>query len=259
VLAATALVAAACGGDDGDSTDTSVATTASPVHRRRCRRRPELAGSITVGSANFPENQLLAEIYGQALEARGVTVGRQLNIGSREIYFGALVNGEIDLLPEYTNSLLSFALRQSDPDARPTATNIAEQVTELKAALPAELTVLEASTAEDKDVIVCRAEVAEEFELVTIGDLAAVADQITIGAPPEFETRAPFGLLGFEELYQATFQEFVPLNIGGVADSLKGGPSTAATSSPPCRSSPPRASSPWRTSRPSCRTRPSSR
>jgi osmoprotectant transport system substrate-binding protein len=216
VLAATSLVAAACGGDDGDG-GTPAETTQGIV------TIPEVTGSITVGSANFPENQLLAEIYGQALEAKGFTVQRRLNIGSREVYFAALVNGEIDLLPEYTNSLLSYTLRQTDPDARPTATNIDEQVAELMASLPDELTVLAASTAEDKDVIVCRSEIAEQYELATLGDLAAVAGEITLGAPPEFETRAPFGLVGFQEIYGAEFKEFVPLNIGGVADSLKGG------------------------------------
>lgn len=216
VVAATSLLAAACGGDDSDTsgpTTTGEATSPTPLP----------GASVTVGSANFPENQLLAEIYGQALEAKGFTVERKLNIGSREVYFAALVNGEIDLLPEYTNSLLSYALRQTDPDARPTATNIDEQVAELMQALPTELTVLAASTAEDKDVIVCRAEVAEQYDLSTLGDLAAVAGEITLGAPPEFETRAPFGLVGFEEIYGAEFKEFVPLNIGGVADSLKGG------------------------------------
>lgn len=222
LLAASALLAAACGGDDAADT-TTPATDPPATEAPGDTDAPDEPGQLTVGSANFPENHLLAEIYGQALEARGFTVGRSLNIGSREVYFAALVNGEIDLLPEYTNSLLSYALRQDDPDARPTATNIAEQVTELKAALPSALTVLEASTAEDKDVIVCRSEVAEQYGLSTLGDLAEVAGEITLGAPPEFETRAPFGLVGFEEIYGATFREFVPLNIGGVADSLRGG------------------------------------
>ena len=179
--------------------------------------------SITVGSADFPESQLLAEIYAQALEADGIDVSRSLNIGSREVYYAAVDSGEIDLLPEYTNSLLSFVLRQADPAATPEATSIAEQVTELSTALPEGLEVLAPSTAEDKDVIVCRGEIADVFGLTSLTDLAEVADQITLGAPPEFEERSPFGLVGFADIYGAEFEEFVPLKIGAVADSLIGG------------------------------------
>jgi osmoprotectant transport system substrate-binding protein len=211
LLGVSVLLVAACGGDDSDGgSDTSTDTGGESV-------------SITVGSANFPENQLLAEIYAQALEGNGVDISRNLNIGSREVYYAAIESGEIDLLPEYTNSLLSFTLRQADPEASPTAANIDEQVTALGEALPDGLQVLAASTAEDKDVIVCRAEVAEEFTLTNLSELAAVAGEITLGAPPEFEERAPFGLVGFADIYGAEFGEFVPLDIGGVADSLIGG------------------------------------
>ncbi|MBI5028843.1 MAG: glycine/betaine ABC transporter substrate-binding protein, partial [Actinobacteria bacterium] len=60
------------------------------------------AVSVVVGSANFPESELLAEIYAGALKAKGVQVTPKLNIASRETYVPALQNGEIDLIPEYT-------------------------------------------------------------------------------------------------------------------------------------------------------------
>jgi osmoprotectant transport system substrate-binding protein len=220
MAAVAGLVLAACGGDD-DGADTTPAPAGTEAPE--ATEAPGAAAGITVGSANFPENQLLAEIYAQALEANGIEVTRQLNIGSREAYFGAIESGEIDLLPEYTNSLLSFVLRRTDPEATPSATNIAEQVAELGEALPESLRVLEPSTAEDKDVIVCRAEVADELGLTNLSELAAVADRITLGAPPEFETRSPFGLAGFRDLLGAEFAEFVPLGIGEVSDALKGG------------------------------------
>ncbi|QQS23618.1 MAG: ABC transporter substrate-binding protein [Actinomycetota bacterium] len=199
---AAALVLGACGGDDGGG--------------------GEGAEAVTVGSANFPESQLLAEIYAQALEAADVSVERNLNTGSREAYFGAIEAGEIDLLPEYTNSLLSFVLRIADPEATPSATSVDEQVTALGEALPESLKVLTPSTAEDKDVIVCRADIAEGLGITNLSELAAVADQITLGAPPEFEQRSPFGLAGFRDLLDAEFAEFVPLAPGEVADALKG-------------------------------------
>lgn len=185
---------------------------------------PRGSGSITVGSADFPESQLLAQIYGQALEEVGFDVDFQLAIGAREIYFDAVASGEVDLVPEYTNSLLSFVLRRDDPSAVPDAANVEEQVAALAAALPEGLEVLTPSTAEDKDVIVCRAEVAEEFGLATLSDLAGVLDQITLGAPPEFEGRSPFGLEGFQQILGAPpVGEFVPLDVGGVADALTAG------------------------------------
>ncbi len=199
---AAALVLGACGGDDGGG--------------------GEGGEAVTVGSANFPESQLLAEIYAQALEVADVSVERNLNIGSREAYFGAIEAGEIDLLPEYTNSLLSFVLRIADPEATPSATSVDEQVTALGEALPESLKVLTPSTAEDKDVIVCRADIAEGLGITNLSELAAVADQITLGAPPEFEQRSPFGLAGFRDLLDAEFAEFVPLAPGEVADALKG-------------------------------------
>ena len=124
-----ALALAACGSDEEDG-DTTVASTA--VARRRARttpaprrtrrhhagpRRTRRPVTVTVGSADFPESQLLAEIYAQTLEANNVRVARKDPIGSRELYYQAIVNNEIQLVPEYTNSLLSYVLRQDDPDA----------------------------------------------------------------------------------------------------------------------------------------------
>ena len=88
---------------------------------------------MTVAAANFPESQVLAEIYALALEGAGITVERQDPIGSREAYYAAIESNEIQLIPEYTNSLLSFVLRQADPNvyslpdtARRVALSIAE-------------------------------------------------------------------------------------------------------------------------------------
>lgn len=231
-VVAFALMAAACGGDDSDSDseDTSAATSAETTAPgttdastgTSAATTPGGSGSITVGSADFTESQLLGEIYAQALEAKGFDVSRELNIGARELYYAAIVGGDVDVLPEYTNSLLSFVLRQADPNALPTATDVDGQLSELDEVLPEPLAVLTPSEAEDKDTIVCTQAVAEEHGLTDLSSLFAVADQITIGAPPEFETRAPFGLAGFAE-QGATFKEFVPLQFSAIADALNGG------------------------------------
>jgi len=230
-----AVTFAACGDDDDDDAATTEAPTATTSAETgsapSATSQPSTSGggggggggSITVGSADFAESQLLAQIYGQQLEASGFDVDYQLGIGAREIYFAAIESGEVDLVPEYTNSLLSFVLRQEDPNALPEATNVDEQVTELGEALPEGLEVLTPSTAEDKDVISCTQEAADQYGLATLSDLGEASANITLGAPPEFEDRSPFGVAGFREIYGAEFKEFVPLDVNAVADALSAG------------------------------------
>ncbi|MCZ2818937.1 hypothetical protein O2V63_01150 [Modestobacter sp. VKM Ac-2977] len=121
---------------------------------------------LTIGSANFPENITLANIYAQALQAQGATVETQLNIGSREVYMPALQDGSIDLIPEYTGVLLEHF------DEEATAVSSEEVYAALPEALPENLTVLEQSEAQDKDAIVVTRETAEEYGLTSIADLA---------------------------------------------------------------------------------------
>ena len=222
--AAAGLLVAACGSDDSGSNDTTATTAASATTAAGAdtTATPSGSGSFTVGSADFPESQLLGEIYAQALEAKGFTVDRKLNIGSREVYYKAIVDDEVQILPEYTNSLLSFVLKQTDPNATPTATDVASQLTELGTALPADLQVLTPSTAEDKDTIVCTSDIATKYKLTNLTTLFAASSNITLGAPAEFEGRSPFGLAGFEEK-GAKFKEFVPLKYGAIPDALSAG------------------------------------
>jgi osmoprotectant transport system substrate-binding protein len=213
----------ACGSDNSDSgSGGTTASTAAGATTTAGGGGTPITASLTIGSANFPESVLLAEIYAGALEAKGATMTRKLNIGNRETYYKAISGGEVDLMPEYTNSLLSFVERQKDPNAVPKAKNVAEQVTELKANLPDNLTVLTPSTAEDKDVIVCNKETTDKYGFKTLSELSAKAGEITLGGPPEFASRSPFGVPGFKQLYNATFKSFVPLEIGPpLVDALK--------------------------------------
>lgn len=174
-------------------------------------------GDITIGDAGFAENQILAQIYGQALEAEGYSVSYE-SFTDRAAYYPAIEAGDIDIVPDYTNSLLSFVLAATDE--APTATNVDEQIAALDEALPDNLAVLTPSAAEDKDTIVCNQATIDEHSLTDLNSLFEVADQITLGAPPEFEDRTPFGIKGFEENNGATFAEFVPLDSGAIADAL---------------------------------------
>jgi osmoprotectant transport system substrate-binding protein len=195
-----ALGLTACGGG-GDPLAGGPAGTAAD-------QPPAAADVIRVGSANFTESRLLAEIYSQALEARGVTVERQFGIGSREVYFPALQDGSIDLIPEYTGNLL----QEIDPQATATASDQVYQ--ELTNKLPDGLIVLEQSAAEDKDAVVITQETAQRYNARSIADLAPHCGELVFGGPPEFAER-PYGLPGIERLYGCKFAEFRSLDAGG--------------------------------------------
>ena len=169
--------------------------------------------TITVGSAAFPENEIVAEIYAQALEADGVKVKKKLNIGAREAYIPALKNGEIDLLPEYSGNLLAYL------DKKASATSEADIETALKSSLPSTLEVLTASKAEDKDSLNVTSAFASKNGVATIADLAKVKG-LKLGANPEFKTR-PYGIPGLDKVYGIKDVKFTAISDGGGPATLK--------------------------------------
>jgi osmoprotectant transport system substrate-binding protein len=194
---ALSLLVSACGSDEKETAGVGASES-----------MPE---SITVGSANFAENVILMEMYAQALEAKGAKVTRQRNIGNREAYYAIVKKGDVDVMPDYTNSLLSFVTK-----GKPDAANTDQQVARLNEVLKADkLGVLNPSPAQDKDVLVCNAETAAALSLKTLEDVAAKSGEIVLGGPPEFATREPWGLIGLEKTYGATFKEFKPLDTAG--------------------------------------------
>ncbi|MBO1768396.1 glycine betaine ABC transporter substrate-binding protein [Allobranchiibius sp. GilTou38] len=122
--------------------------------------------SLTVGSANFPENVVLAEIYAEALKSAGAKVSTKLNIGSREKYFPALKSGSINVFPEYNGAVLSY-LQQGATEASTTAVDTA-----LSKALPSSIVALKPAEAQDSDAIVVTKATADKYKLVSIADLA---------------------------------------------------------------------------------------
>lgn len=192
LAATTALTLSACSGGDPLAADPPAAST----------------GGITVGSADFPESQLLATIYAQALTAAGVDATTKLNIGSREVYMPALLDGSINLLPEYTGATLSYL----NSDATGTAPE--DVATELDEALPKGIAMLTPSDAQDSDVLAVTRATAEKYDLETIEDLVPHASDLVLGGPPEWKTRHE-GVAGLEEIYGLTFKEFRTLDVGG--------------------------------------------
>ena len=209
------LALTACGGGSDPLTPATTTTGAAGGS-------PAPAGTITVGSANFPESTLLAEIYAAALEDKGVTVERKLNIGSRETYYPGLLDGSIDLIPEYTGVLLTHLGDQSG------ASESEAVYKALQTALPPELTVLEQSAAENKDAVVVTKATADERGLKSIADLAK-SDDVVFGGPPEFQKRAD-GIPGLQEKYGLEIKEYKSLDVGGplTVDALKTGAVLAA-------------------------------
>jgi glycine betaine/choline ABC-type transport system substrate-binding protein len=122
--------------------------------------------SLTVGSANFPENVILGQIYGQALAAQGATVQMKENIGARPKYYPALKSGSLDLFPEYTGSILAFI------DQGSTATSPDDVYAALTKALPSNLVALDMAEAQDSDAVVVTKQTADKYKLKTIADLA---------------------------------------------------------------------------------------
>ena len=169
------------------------------------------ARTIVVGvSGAFAENQLVAEMYAQVLEHAGYTVERELDLRSREVSQSALESGQIDLKPEYLSSLLLFLDGNAQASGDPT--DVAGQVGERLRSKG--ITVLMPSPAQDTNQFVANAKTAEEFNLTTLSSLAAVADRLTIGAPPECPLR-PFCMRGLRDVYGILFEDFEPLDAGG--------------------------------------------
>lgn len=202
-ITALALAVTACGNDNPTSSGNGDSAPSD---------------TIVVGSANFQENVLLANIYAEALKAKDVKVSTKLNIGSREAYVPGLEDGSIDLIPDYTGNLLLYFDKEAE------ATSSEDVYAALPKVLPDKLTVLDQSKAEDKDAIVVSKDTASKYNLKSIADLASVAGQLTLGGPPEFKTR-PDGIKGLKERYNVTFGEYRTLDAGGplTVNALKNG------------------------------------
>ncbi len=211
-----ALAASACASDDSASTEddppASEATAAdAPAGSEEAADPAADLGTLVVGSTNFDEQELVAEMYALALEDVGFGVERRYQLGSREVVLPALTAGEIDVYPEYVGTALEFLNGGAGE-----ATGDTAATTELLRAAFTEqgVSVLEPSAAQDKNGLVVRPETAEEFGLSTVSDLADVAGELTLGGPPECPER-PLCIPGYEDTYGVAFGDFRSLDAGG--------------------------------------------
>lgn len=210
-IAAVSGLAACGGGEDPLSSSSSTSSDGGGS-----------GSGIVVGSADFSESILLAEIYAGALKAAGVDASTKTGIGAREVYLKALEEGSVNVVPEYTGALALYydqEFAETDPDKVYEA---------LKGSLPDGLVVLEKSAAEDNDSIVVTKETADSKSLSSIEDLQSVAGELTLAAPPEFKSRAQ-GIPGLKKTYGVTFKTFRPLKAGqATVQALKNGQVDAA-------------------------------
>lgn len=163
------------------------------------------AQTIKVGSKNFTEQFIVAELYSAALESAGFKVDRKINLGTTLVAHEALRTGAIDLYPEYTGTGLNAVMKAqgvTDTDPAKIHTMVREfYEKEFK------LTWLKPSGVNNGYAIVVRPETARELNVKTLSDLAKVASKLKLGAGPEFGDRRD-GLKGLKEVYNLEFGEF---------------------------------------------------
>ena len=164
------------------------------------------ASTIIVGSQDYYSNEILAEVYAQALEGSGFQVERQLRIGQREVYMPEIEAGAIDVFPEYTGNLLQYL------DQNASARTSEEVYAALQTALPMGLRALDQAPAADQDSYVVTADFAAAHSLTSIGDLAN-AGTLTLGGNSELQTR-PYGPTGLAQTYGLTVG-FTPIEDSG--------------------------------------------
>jgi osmoprotectant transport system substrate-binding protein len=185
------------------STSTSASSGSNPLSGGGA------SGSVVVGSANFPESELLAEVYAIALQDKGVKATTKLNIGDREVYYPQVVKGTITIFPEYNGALLS-----GEVDPTSTAKTTAAVDAALTAKLPSSVEILNPAPAQDSDALTVTAATAAKYHLKSIADLKPYASGWVLGAPSEFKTR-PDGIAGLKANYGLTFKSFDPLDESG--------------------------------------------
>ena len=170
------------------------------------------ASTIIVGSQDYYSNEILAEVYAQALEGAGFRVDRQLRIGQREVYMPEIEAGAIDVFPEYTGNLLQYL------DQNASARTSQEVYDALATALPMGLRALDQSPATDQDSYVVTSTFAAEHSVTSIGDLAG-AGPLVLGGNSELETR-PYGPMGLAQTYGVSV-DFTPIEDSGGPLTIK--------------------------------------
>ena len=177
--------------------------------------------AITVASFDFPESELLAELYGQALTGGGYEVQTVHRAGPRELVGPALARGLVEVVPEYAGTSIEFlSLGAVEGSADPATNHRA-----LEGLLAGRgLVALDPAGAEDQNTVAVTRSTADRLGLRDVSDLAAAAPRLRFGGPPECPSR-PLCLPGLERTYGLRFRDFVALDAGGplTVEALRAG------------------------------------
>jgi osmoprotectant transport system substrate-binding protein len=159
---------------------------------------------IQLASFDFPESEILGELYGQALRQHGFPVEQVVQLGSREVVGPALEQGKVDMAPEYLGSALNFL---NDRDRIATADPALTHARLEQAFAPRGVSVLAYAPAQDRNGFVVTGDLARRHGLEKLSDLAPLASQLSFGGPPECPQR-PLCLKGLQDLYELRFARF---------------------------------------------------
>lgn len=193
-VAGLALSVAGCGVE----TDPLAGSSAGPAGG--ASRSP--AAAVVVGAGSFTESEILAELFAQALVAKGIAATTRSDLGSRDDYLSALDDDEVSLLPAYTGALMLHL----DPTASAlTAEDIEAALKPL--ATERGVGLLKTSTAVDQDVYCITAKLSSETGIISMSDLKKVASTAVLGGPASLQKRS-YGPPGLAQIYQATFKQF---------------------------------------------------
>jgi osmoprotectant transport system substrate-binding protein len=166
-------------------------------------RRP----TIRLASFDFPESELLAQLYGQALGQHGFPVEQVVQLGAREVVAPALEQGKVDMVPEYQGSALNFL---NDRDRVATADPALTHARLEQAFAPRGVSVLAYAPAQDRNGFVVSGDLARRHGLEKLSDLTPMARRLSFGGPPECAQR-PLCLKGLEDVYKLQFARFEPM------------------------------------------------
>jgi osmoprotectant transport system substrate-binding protein len=166
-------------------------------------RRP----TIRLASFDFPESELLAQLYGQALGQHGFPVEQVVQLGAREVVAPALEQGKVDMVPEYQGSALNFL---NDRDRVATADPALTHARLEQAFAPRGVSVLAYAPAQDRNGFVVSGDLARRHGLEKLSDLTPMARRLSLGGPPECAQR-PLCLKGLEDVYKLQFARFEPM------------------------------------------------
>jgi osmoprotectant transport system substrate-binding protein len=209
VALALALVVAACGGggsgsgnEGGESEGGGGGAIVSNPENGKV--------NLTIGSKNFPEQEILGELYAQALAAAGYKVKSALNLGSETVALKAVKTNQISGYPEYASTALTsfFGL---EPEEVPADANEAWEKANEEFEKEG-LTAFEPTPFASANAVGTTVATAEKYGLKTVSDLEGVSEKLSLYGSPECRQRIDC-LAGLEQLYGLKFKSFTPVDI----------------------------------------------